>query len=391
MKRTDPILVDNSLSLVNRTGAYFIARDICAELVPSVADVRHWRLGAVAPEGLARKILARLMMFEISWLKDSPRFRIGDGTGKHRLRLFLDPLYVLRSRLEREDIVLCHDIGPLTHGALYHPKTVENYRVAYDGIARKKPGMVFVSDWTKERFEARFGSDFRFLKTIPLYMRSELLDGPAEPLPGLEGPFFLTVGAFETRKNQSSAILAYHDSGLYSRGVRFVLCGAHGSGHEEILECAARTPGVIVPGYVPDAQLRWLYRHAEAFVLPSLLEGFGMPALEAAYMGLLPIVSKESALVEAVDGICLQVDPMDRRSIGAAMEQALARTDKERSAMSELLHRTARRATREKYFAAWRDLLEEEDGTAIDEDRFPAHPSAAVRDLLPMSGPLDCL
>lgn len=113
----------------------------------------------------------------------------------------------------------------------------------------------------------------------------------------------------------------------------------------------------MIPGYVPDSQLRWLYAHAEAFVLPSLLEGFGMPALEAAYMGLLPIVSEESALVEAVGGLCVQVPPADPEAITRAMASSLSRSSKERESTGSMLRELALRATKQQFLLKWKNLL----------------------------------
>jgi glycosyltransferase involved in cell wall biosynthesis len=351
------ILIDNSLSIVNRTGAYYLAKDICQEFVPESAQVRHWRFGSIALEGLIRKIAARLMMLEVNWLKDSEFLQIGDDVAGHGFRLFLDPLYVLRSDLTERDIVLCHDVGPLTHGALYDPKTVENYRIAYSKITRRKPGVVFVSNWSKDRFRQLFGSDFRFLKAISLYVRAELFNVPAQPFPGVDGRFFLTVGAFETRKNQIAALRAYRDGGFHDDGVMYVLCGSRGAGYQAIFDFAKSIPGVFIAGYVPDAQLRWLYVNAEAFVLPSLLEGFGMPALEAACMGLLPIVSEDSALVEAVSGICAEVPPTNPDAIAEAMWKALFRSSAEKEETGRMLRDVAARATKERFLAEWRNLL----------------------------------
>jgi glycosyltransferase involved in cell wall biosynthesis len=353
----DAILFDNSLSILNRTGAYHIAKDLTREFVPGRAGVRYWRLGSFAPEGVARKIVARLMMLEINWLRDSETFLIRDKVDGRGFRLFLDPLYVLRSRLTENDIVLCHDVGPLTHGDLYDERTCANYRLAYEKIQRVRPGVVFVSNFSANDFEFLFGSDFRFLKTIPLYLRTELFNGRAEAVPGLSSPFFLTVGAFETRKNQIAALKAYRDGGFHGRGVRYVLCGSRGDGHAEIAELAGTVPGVRLMGYVPDAQLRWLYANAEAFVLPSLLEGFGMPALEAAYMGLLPIVSAGSALVEAVAGVCLQVRPDNPAAIADAMRMALSRTPEEKAETSRSLRDTASAATKERFLRQWKELI----------------------------------
>jgi glycosyltransferase involved in cell wall biosynthesis len=123
---------------------------------------------------------------------------------------------------------------------------------------------------------------------------------------------------------------------------------------------AVRTPGVKMLGYVPDAQLRWLYNEASAFVLPSLLEGFGMPALEAALHGLVPIISRNSALSEAVNGVGIQVDPHSVSDIGEAMESALALDEGRRDELKKALVVHAQRATRERFLAKWEDLINSE-------------------------------
>ena len=296
------LLIDCSLSLINRTGAHYIAEDLAAAF-GGKGIVRRWRLlRPQLPTGIARKIFGRLMLREIALLGTSSRFLWPEPKAVKLKRLFLDPLYVSRSRLESSDIVLCHDIGPVSHPELYDSGTVDAYENAYTKIATAQPGIVFVSNASRLAFEARFGIDFRFLKTISLYVRTGSLAGHSEPVPGIRRPFFLTVGALEIRKNQRTAIEAFGRYGFARRGVSYILCGARGAGSEEIVATAARTPGVKVLGYVSDAQLRWLYKEASAFVLPSLLEGFGMPALEAALQGLVPIISRDSALAEAVNG-----------------------------------------------------------------------------------------
>jgi glycosyltransferase involved in cell wall biosynthesis len=300
------------------------------------------------------------MLREMALLGTSSGFLWPEPKGVKFKRLFLDPLYVNRSRLESSDIVLCHDIGPVTHPELYDSGTVGLYEKAYRKIATARPGMVFVSNASRLAFEARFGTDFRLLKTISLYVRTGSLDGQLEPIPGIEKPFFLTVGALETRKNQRVAIEAFGGNGLAKRGVSYMLCGARGAGAEEIAATAARTPGVKVLGYVSDAQLRWLYHEASAFVLPSLLEGFGMPALEAAFHGLVSIISRDSALAEAVNGLAIQVEPRSVSEIGEAMESVLALDESRRKEMQEALVVHAQSATRERFLAEWEDLISAE-------------------------------
>jgi glycosyltransferase involved in cell wall biosynthesis len=106
--------------------------------------------------------------------------------------------------------------------------------------------------------------------------------------------------------------------------------------------------------------LRWLYQEASAFVLPSLLEGFGMPALEAALHGLIAIISRDSALSEAVNGIAMQVDPLSVPDIGEAMEAALALNEARRQELRHALIAHAQGATREKFLGEWEELISSE-------------------------------
>jgi glycosyltransferase involved in cell wall biosynthesis len=300
------------------------------------------------------------MLQEITRLGTSDRFLWPEPKTKMLTRLFLDPLYVSRSRLEPSDVVLCHDIGPLTHPELYDSGTVTAYQKAYTKVAEVRPGVVFVSNTSRLAFENRLGTEFRFLRAIPLYVRNGSVTGHTEPIPGIERPFFLTVGALETRKNQRIAIEAFERYGFAKRGVSYILCGARGAGAEEIEARAARTPGVKILGYVSDAQLRWLYQEASAFVLPSLLEGFGMPALEAALRGLIPVVSRDSALTEAVNDAAIPVDPHSISEIGDAMESVLALDERKQDALKNVLTAHARGATRERFLAEWGDLISTE-------------------------------
>lgn len=354
------LLLDCSLSLINRTGAHYIAEDLVSAF-GNKGTVRRWRLlRRELPTGIARKICGRLMLQEITRFGTSDRFLWPEPKTKKLTRLFLDPLYVTRSRLESSDVVLCHDVGPLTHPELYDNGTVTAYEKAYTKIAKVRPAVVFVSNTSRLAFENRLGTEFRFLRAIPLYVRNGSVTGHTEPIPGIQRPFFLTVGALETRKNQRVAIEAFERYGFAKRGVSYILCGARGAGAEEIEARAARTPGVKILGYVSDAQLRWLYQEASAFVLPSLLEGFGMPALEAALRGLIPVVSRDSALTEAVNGAAIPVDPHSISEIGEAMESVLALDERKQDALRNDLMAHARGATRERFLAEWGDLISTE-------------------------------
>ena len=79
-------------------------------------------------------------------------------------------------------------------------------------------------------------------------------------------------------------------------------------------------------GFVPDETLAVLYRLADAFVFPSLYEGFGLPPLEAMASGTPVLTSNVSSLPEVVGDAAILIDPYDPRSIADGMRRLLTDT-----------------------------------------------------------------
>ena len=359
MENSRQYLADFSLALINRTGAYYVCRDVVERLGGFFPAIRYWRiLSKKQPQGMRRKLLGRAMLYELSHFPtarvlERPRMtKAGDLP-----TLFFDPLYVLRTQLEWRDIVLCHDVGPLTHRDLFDPDTSALYEHAYDAIKAARPGMVFVSESSRQAFTALFGTDFRFMKVIPLYVREALTSGEEMAPPEVNSPFLLTIGGFETRKNHRRIVAAFLASGLRERGFSYVICGPRGNSTSEVQQLLSKTPGVHGFGYLSDAEIRWLYTHASGFVLPSLLEGFGVPPLEAAQRGLLSVVSHEGAQREAVGDAGILVDPLSVDDIARGLRQLVDLPQEERRRRVALVRQHADSLTLERYLSRWHDLL----------------------------------
>ena len=77
-------------------------------------------------------------------------------------------------------------------------------------------------------------------------------------------------------------------------------------------------------GFLTTDTLATLYHLADAFVFPSLYEGFGLPPLEAMASGTPVLTSNVSSLPEVVDDAALLVDPYDPKSIANGMRQILS-------------------------------------------------------------------
>jgi glycosyltransferase involved in cell wall biosynthesis len=87
---------------------------------------------------------------------------------------------------------------------------------------------------------------------------------------------------------------------------------------------ASGVEGVKFTGFVTDEELKWLYENAEAYVSPSLSEGFGLPGLEAMVHGLPVVSSNASCLPEIHGDAALYFDPNNADDIASKINEVLS-------------------------------------------------------------------
>jgi len=141
------------------------------------------------------------------------------------------------------------------------------------------------------------------------------------------GPI-LFMGTIEPRKNVATLLRAYAE--LLARNPDappLTLAGKVAPACQALLQELERPPlagRAVHVGYVSGSARERLYREASMLVLPSLDEGFGMPALEAMTVGVPVVASNRGALPEVVGDAGLLVDPHDASALARAMERVLA-------------------------------------------------------------------
>ena len=140
-------------------------------------------------------------------------------------------------------------------------------------------------------------------------------------------PYLLSVGTLGPRKNVPLLVEAYAQLRReVPQAPRLLLVGHAAPGPlRDALQARLRDLDVhrhvVMMGYVPDSQIPVLYRHAMAFVFPSLDEGFGLPVLEAMACGCPVITSTAGALPEVAGDAALLVPPTDREALAASLRQ----------------------------------------------------------------------
>jgi glycosyltransferase involved in cell wall biosynthesis len=104
---------------------------------------------------------------------------------------------------------------------------------------------------------------------------------------GVNGPFLLTVGTLEPRKNLSRLVSAYRQAReSLPEPWPLVIVGPSGWGPDRRGAVVGAVPGVVVLGRVSEVVLSGLYRRAQALLYFALGEGFGLPPAEANSVGL---------------------------------------------------------------------------------------------------------
>ena len=135
----------------------------------------------------------------------------------------------------------------------------------------------------------------------------------ALPSDGL--PFVVTVGTVEPRKNVGLLLDAFERLWADGCDARLVVVGREGWHVEELVERLATHAELghrlIWVGWMPDAEVDWLYRHAHAVAVPSRCEGYGLPVVEGLRRGA-PVVSSTGGSLPEVGGDAVTyADPDD--------------------------------------------------------------------------------
>lgn len=153
---------------------------------------------------------------------------------------------------------------------------------------------------------------------------------------GVRGPYLLYISRIEhPGKNHARLIRAFER--LKSRQDiphQLLLAGSDRERAKEVHEIAGLSPwadDILFTGFVPNQDVPALYRGAEAFVFPSLYEGFGLPLLEAMACGTPVAAANLSSLPEVAGDAALLFDPYDEEQIEETLGRLVREPDLRRS------------------------------------------------------------
>jgi glycosyltransferase involved in cell wall biosynthesis len=153
----------------------------------------------------------------------------------------------------------------------------------------------------------------------------------AAQVEGLVGKsFLLYVGRPQAHKNIGRLIKAFGALKKKHPTLKLVLAGKKDVIYDEHLAAATSlgiADDIVFTGFVSDGQLRWLYQNCQAYVFPSLSEGFGLPGLEAMLHGA-PVVSSNATCLPEVYGDAAEYfDPINILEMTKKIDLVLSDSD----------------------------------------------------------------
>lgn len=270
--------------------------------------------------------------------------RMSRAVARQRLDAFFFPSVYTYFPLLRPvpTVVAIHDVIAERHPRMIFPrKSLELFWRGKLWLAVRQARFVLtVSDHARDGIRERFGLPDARLRVIleshdPVFRRLPEARDPARVLPALglaEGRRYLIyVGGLSPHKNLGTLVEAFRRIADHFADLDLLLVGnfsndAFYSAYEELRAQVTQSgldARVVFTGFITDEVLAELYNRAELLVLPSLEEGFGLPAFEAAACGTPGVVSETGPAASLLGDGVASFAPRDVDALEALLARLL--------------------------------------------------------------------
>jgi glycosyltransferase involved in cell wall biosynthesis len=194
--------------------------------------------------------------------------------------------------------------------------------------ARKSRVIITPTEFVKDDVAKFTNQNSR--KIVVTYEAGDSIDAKPEAIEELEGKqFIMYVGRPTPHKNLERLIEAFAILKEKHPELHLVLAGKTDKlfkRHSGTVEKMGLND-VHFTGFISDGQLRWLYEHCDAYVFPSLSEGFGLPGLEAMSHRAPVVSSNATCLPEVYGDAAHYFDPYDTAAMAKAINEVLTKPE----------------------------------------------------------------
>ncbi len=232
-------------------------------------------------------------------------------------------------------VVSVHDVSYLEHPQYFTRFRAEQLRLTVKRTVEAAARVLTPSEFSRRAILRHYKLDERKVVAVPNAVASsfrpvdrELAAALVEERFGIRGPFILTVGDLQPRKNHLGLLRAFEAMlGQHPHlPHRLVFVGKETWCSKELHKAVVRSGvagRVDFTGFVEDPDLLQFYGACDLFVFPSFYEGFGLPILEAMACGRAVACSSSTAMPEVADAAGILFDPYSVPEMARAMADVL--------------------------------------------------------------------
>jgi glycosyltransferase involved in cell wall biosynthesis len=222
-------------------------------------------------------------------------------------------------RLGLQAVFLIHDLIPITHPEFCRPGERRRHGVRIRTALEHGAGLITNSQATLQQI-----TDHAEQISIPMpkIVAARLAPGLRRCPPGArpcEAPYFLVLGTIEPRKNHYMLLQLWRRliEQMGAQAPRLMIVGRRGWEIEHVVDllerCEPLRDFVIEYPACADSDLNTYLHHARALLYPSMVEGYGLPIIEALALGV-PVIASNLPVFREVGGeIPEYIDPLDAR------------------------------------------------------------------------------
>ncbi len=237
--------------------------------------------------------------------------------------LFHAPYYLYPYALPLPTLVTLHDLIPLDYPNMIPPGWGRRLYRPLNWLAARRAAHIVTDS------EGARAAILRHLR--PSQQKVSVIHAAPDPFfsadPTVERErFFFTLISNKPHKNGARLIRAFARSEPAAHGARLLLAGPTDPdwpSFQQQAQEAGVSEWVTVLGHLPEEALREHYRRCLAFVFPSFIEGFGLPALEAMACAAPTLVADALPMRDLVGEDALRFDPFDESDLTLALHRLL--------------------------------------------------------------------
>ncbi len=278
---------------------------------------------------------------------------------KYKIDVFWQPDHILPPKIKKVDYyVTIHDLS----GYRLHNVALKRVEIVFKLFMKRSCNdarkIITISEYTKKDIIETLNVDPEKINVIyngesPYKKESPFSDQQINACMGkyeITAPYFLFVGTINPRKNVLTIVKAFHEFRRKAR-VQLVIAGDRGWNSKDVtdaIDTSEFKDDIIVTGYVSEDEKEILYRCANCFVFPSVLEGFGLPVLEAMSVGIPVITSGVSSLPEVGGEAAMYLhDYYDASELAGLMERVFFMDKQRRDELAEAGYSQAKKFSRQ--------------------------------------------